>query len=188
MSSLLKAQIEQEVSLTEKEFDFILSCFTFKKYKKHHFLIQEGEPVPYLFFIDTGLLKLVYTDDNAKEHIVDFAMEGWWETDLKAFYSQSLASMSLECIEDTLVYALDLEGYNRLRKKLPVINEFFLDKTHKGFIAGQQRILSMMINNTTERFFELQERFPGIMQRVPKSLLAAYLGVSRETLSRLDLK
>ncbi|EKB03364.1 hypothetical protein HMPREF9711_02691 [Myroides odoratimimus CCUG 3837] len=188
MNNLLRISIEQVISLTDKEFDFILSCFTFKKYKKHQFLIQEGEPVPYLFFIDTGLLKLVYTDNNTKEHLVDFAMEGWWETDLKAFYSQSLASMSLECIEDTLVYALDLDGYNKLRKELPVINEFFLDKAHKGFIAGQQRILSMMENNTTERFFELQDRFPAIMQRVPKSLLATYLGVSRETLSRLDLK
>lgn len=96
--------------------------------------------------------------------------------------------MSLECIEDTQVYALDLEGYNRLRKELPMLNEFFLDKTNKGFIAGQQHVLSMMKNNTTERFFELQKRFPGIMQRVSKSLLTAYLGVSRETLSRLDLK
>lgn len=188
MTNLLKTQIEQVVLVTDSEFDFILSCFILKKYKKHQFLIQEGEPVPYLFFIEKGLLKLVYTDGNAKEHIVDFAMQGWWETDLKAFYSQSLASMSLECIEDTQVYALDLEGYNKLRKELPVINEFFLDKTHKGFIAAQQRILSMMKNNTTARFFELQERFPGIMQRVPKSLLAAYLGVSRETLSRMDLK
>lgn len=188
MNNPLKEQIEQVVLVTDHEFDFILSCFISKKYKKHQFLIQEGEPVPYLFFIDKGLLKLVYTDDNAKEHIVDFAMQGWWETDLKAFYTQSLASMSLECIEDTQVYALDLQGYNRLRKELPKLNEFFLDKTHKGFIAAQQRILSMMKNNTKERFFELQERFPGIMQRVPKSLLAAYLGVSRETLSRLDLK
>lgn len=165
-----------------------MPCFVFKKYKKHQFLIQEGEPVPYLFFIDKGLLKLVYTDDNAKEHIVDIAIQGWWEADLKAFYTQSLASMSLECVEDTQVYALDLQGYNRLSKELPKLNEFFLDKTHKEFIAAQQRILSMVKNNTTERFFELQERFPGIMKRVPKSLLAAYLGVSRETLSRLDLK
>jgi len=188
MYKTLRTQFEQVIPLTDKEFDFILSFFVFKKYKKHQFLIQEGEPVPYLFFIDKGLLKLVYTDDNAKEHIVDFAMQGWWETDLKAFYTQSVASMSLECIDDTQVYALDLQGYNRLRKELPKLNEFFLDKTHKGFIASQQRILSMMKNNTIERFFELQERFPGIMQRVPKSLLAAYLGVSRETLSRLDLK
>ncbi|EKB05745.1 Cyclic nucleotide-binding domain [Myroides odoratus] len=89
MNNLLRTQIEQVIFLTDKEFDFILPCFVFKKYKKHQFLIQEGEPVPYLFFIDKGLLKLVYTDDNAKEHIVDFAIQGWWEADLKAFYTQS---------------------------------------------------------------------------------------------------
>jgi len=81
---------------------------------------------------------------------------------------------------------LDLAGYNQVRKELPQLNEFILDKIHRGFIAAQQRILSMMKNNTAERFYELQERFPGIMQRVPKSLLAAYLGVSRKTLSRLE--
>ncbi len=59
MNNTIKAQIEQVISLIDKDFNFILSCFVFKKYKKHQFLIQEGEPVPYLFFIDTGLLKLV---------------------------------------------------------------------------------------------------------------------------------
>jgi signal-transduction protein with cAMP-binding, CBS, and nucleotidyltransferase domain len=87
MNNPLKEQIEQVVLVTDHEFDFILSCFIFKNYKKHQFLIQEGKPVPYFFFIDKGLLKLVYTDNNAKEHIVDFAMQGWWETDLKAFYT-----------------------------------------------------------------------------------------------------
>ncbi|MDX4973962.1 Crp/Fnr family transcriptional regulator [Myroides odoratimimus] len=186
MEQFLRTQIEQIIPLTDQDFDILLSYFVRKKYKKHQFLIQEGEPVPYLYFIEKGLVKLVYTDDNAKQHIVDFAMEGWWETDLKAYYTQSVATMSLECIEDTQVYGLDLAGYNKIRKELPQLNEFILDKTHRGFIAAQQRILSMMKNNTAERFKELQERFPGIMQRVPKSLLAAYLGVSRETLSRLE--
>ncbi|CAM3081411.1 Crp/Fnr family transcriptional regulator [Chryseobacterium flavum] len=186
MYDILRKHIEKIIPLTDKEAELVFPFFVSKKYKKHQFLIQQGEPVKYNYFILEGLLKLVLTEDNGKSFIVGFAMEDWWETDFQAYYQQADASMSLECIEDTQVLCLSLDDYRNLCKTVPKMEHFFLQKAYAGYIAAQQRIISSMTSNTSQRYAELLKRYPTLVQRVPKSLLAAYLGVSRETLSRLS--
>ena len=186
MQEKLREHIEKIIPLSDDEFSFVLSNLVTKKYKKHQFLIQVGEPVKYHFFVVSGLLKLVYTDDTAKQHIVSFAMEDWWESDFNAFYTQTEATMSLECIEDTEVFCLSLENYKNMCRDLQKMERFFLEKANYGFLGSQRRILSWLTSNAQERYEQLLKQYPSLIQRVPKSQLAAYLGVSRETLSRLS--
>lgn len=187
MHNILREHIQKIVPLSDDEFAFVATHFTTKKFRKHQFLIQEGEPVKYHYFVVSGLLKLVYTEDTGKQHIVSFAMEDWWESDFYAFYTQTPATMSLECVEDTEVFCLTLEGYKKLCDELPQMQRFFLEKATFGFLGAQRRIISWLTSNAQERYEQLLKRSPSLIQRVPKSLLAAYLGVSRETLSRLSL-
>lgn len=187
MKQQLRDHIEKVVPLTDEEFAAVYSHFSAKRFKKHQFLIQEGEDVKYSFFVVKGLLKLVYTDSSAKAHIVSFAMEDWWETDFYAFYTQSKATMSLECLEDTEVLCISLHDYNQLCNQFPKITRFLLEKANYGFIASQRRIISTMTSNAKERYEQLLKQYPSLIQRIPKGLIAAYLGVSRETLSRLYL-
>lgn len=186
MHDKLREHIEKIVPLSDDEFAFVCTHFTIKKFKKHQFLIQEGEAVKYSYFVVSGLLKLVHTDDTGKQHIVSFAMEDWWESDFYAYYTQTEATMSLECVEDTEVFCLLLEDYKRLCDGLQKMERFFLQKANFGFIASQRRIISWLTSNAKERYEQLLKQSPSLIQRVPKSLLAAYLGVSRETLSRLS--
>lgn len=186
MQNKLREHIEKIVPLSDDEFAFLCTHFTIKKFKKHQFLIQEGEDVKYFYFVVSGLLKLVHTDETGKEHIVAFAMEDWWEGDFYAYYTQNKATMSLECLEDTEVFCLLLEDYKKLCDGLQKMERFFLEKANFGFIASQRRILSLLTSNAKERYEQFLKQYPSLVQRVPKSLLAAYLGVSRETLSRLS--
>ena len=186
MQEKLREHIEKIIPLSDDEFALVLTHFTYKKFKKHQFLIQEGDAVKYSYFIVTGLLKLVYTDASEKQHIVSFAMEDWWESDFYAFYTQTKATMSLECLEDTEVFCLSFEDYKRLRNTLQKMERFFLEKSNFGFLGAQRRIISLITANAKERYEQLLQQSPSLVQRVPKGLLAAYLGVSRETLSRLS--
>ncbi|WP_461139137.1 Crp/Fnr family transcriptional regulator [Spirosoma pomorum] len=185
MHEKLRTHIEKIVSLTDDEFAFVIPHFTQKRFRRHQFLIQVGEPVRYVYFVVSGLLKLVYTDDSGKEHIVSFAMDDWWESDFQAYYTQSAATFSLDCIEDTDVLCLSLDDYKKLGNSLPKIEHFFLQKSILGSIASQQRLLSLLTTNAKERYEQLLKQQPFLIQRVPKTMLASYLGVSRETLSRL---
>ena len=186
MHQKLRKHIEELISLTDEEFAFVVSHFREKEFKKHQFLIQAGEPVRYIYFVVSGLLRLAYTDDLGRQHIVSFAMEDWWESDFQAYYTQSEATLSLDCIEDTKVFCLSLEDYHKLCNGFPKIESFLLRKSILGSIALQQRILSLLSTNAKQRYEQLLKQHASLIQRVPKTLLAAYLGVSRETLSRLS--
>ncbi|MHA7059511.1 Crp/Fnr family transcriptional regulator [Aquimarina sp. M1] len=185
MKEKLRSHIEEIITLTDDEFALVLSYFSFEKYKKKDFLIQQGELVKHCYFIISGLLKLIYEDEGGKQHIVSFAMEDWWESDFSGFFTESKATMSLQCIEDTSVLSISLKNYQKLSCELPKIESFFLKKSNAGHCASQNRIVSLLTLDAQERYKQLFEQYPLLFQRVSKTLLASYLGVSRETLSRL---
>ncbi len=187
MHEILKKHLQKILPLTDREFDLIASFFTAESYKKGQFLFREGEKGSKHYFICKGLLKLVYTDSDAREYIIGFAMEDWWESDFEAFYANKKTTMALVCLENTDVLHITFENYLKLCRTLPKIEHFFLEKAYLGFIAAQKRIISTLTSDTKERYRQLIERYPALAQRVPKSQLAAYLGVSRETLSRFTI-
>lgn len=186
MSQLLRQQIEKIMPLTDGEFDYILSHFTPKKYKKHQFLIQEGEDVPNDFFVLDGCLKAYHVSQDGKEHILQFALPDWWICDFNAYFNQTKATLNIDCIEDTEVLCLSLYNREKLCSEMHKIEHFFRRKSNSGYIALQQRILSMLNNNPQERYEKLLQLYPALFQKVPKKWIASYLGVSRETLSRFS--
>lgn len=185
MSIELRQQIEKIVSLTDDEFELVLALFKEKKFRKHQIVIQEGDYVQYDYFVVKGLMKSSHTNPEGKEHVIQFAMEDWWITDPQAFHNQTKATLSVDCLEDTKVLALTLENKEKLCKELQKMEHFFLKKTIAGYIALQKRILCFISNTASERYNNLIMQYPGLIQRVPKSMIASYLGVTRETLSRL---
>lgn len=106
MQHPLRRHIEEIIPLTDDEFSFVLAHFKLKKFRKHRFLIEEGEQVPCSYFVVSGLLKLIYTAESGKMHILSFAMENWWESDYAAYFTQTKATLSLQCLEETVVYGL----------------------------------------------------------------------------------
>ncbi len=188
MDSRLKQHFEEIISLTDNEFAYILSYFTTKKLKKHQFLIQEGDNVNHTYWVSKGLLKAYYVDDKEKEHILQFAMEDWWISDYQAYFTQTFATLNVACLEDTELLCLSFDDREKLCSEIHKMEHFFRKKANSGFVALQKRMLSFLTNNAKERYEQLLKQYPHLFQRVPKSVIAAYLGVSRETLSRFTSK
>lgn len=182
---MLRRHIEQVVRLSDEEYAFVREHFRIKSCKKGGFLIETNEPVPYVYLVISGLIMLVYHDKTGREHILSFAMEDWWESDYPAWFSRQPAAFSLKCIEDTQVYCLTLDSYHTICAELQKMEHFFLHKANRGHMASQERILTFLTASPHERYEHVLRKYPALMQRVPKALLAAYLGVARETLSRL---
>lgn len=184
---LLRRHFEELVELTDEEWDFIRPHFKDKKLKKRQFLIQTGQQVEHEYWIIKGLLKSYAIDEKGNEHILQFALEQYWVSDYNAFQNQQPASIYVDCIEDSEFFALSLESREIICKEVPAIANFFRLKSNNGFVSLQKRILSLMTQTAEERYHALEEKLPHLIQRVPKKLIAAYLGVSRETLSRFKL-
>ncbi|UII29718.1 Crp/Fnr family transcriptional regulator [Fulvivirga ulvae] len=182
--NLLRTHIEKLARLTDDEWAYISSHFKYRVFKKHQYLVQIGQQVPSEFWIIKGLVKSFAVDNDGKEHILQFGMEDYWVSDYNAFQNKVNATLHLDCIEDSEFFSLNLEDKEKLCGEIKAMANFARLKTAYGFIGLQQRVLSHLISSAEERYNQLLSSQPGLVQRVPKKLLAAYLGVSRETLSR----
>lgn len=182
----LRAHISEIVSITDEEFSHVLSHFVAVNKRKHQFIVQETELVRKEFWVINGCLKSYFFDDSGKEHILQFAMENWWITDYDAFINQTEAKISVDCIEDCQLLYITYENREKLSREMHQMERFWAKKTKLGYVSLQNRILSLLKNTTKERYELLFQQYPHLFQRVPKKMIASYLGVSRETLSRLD--
>ncbi len=179
-----KKHINELVNLTDEEFEFMFSLFKQKSVKKFHYIIQEDEYVTKDYWIVKGLLKATYTDQNGKNHIMQFAMENWWISDYQALFNQTKSILNIDCIEDSEVLYITYNDRIKICKENHKIANFFRLKVSYGYVALQDRILTLLTTNSKERYDLLLKKYPKLFQRVPKSLIASFLGVSRETLSR----
>ncbi|HVI48935.1 MAG TPA: Crp/Fnr family transcriptional regulator [Chitinophaga sp.] len=186
MTDIFRQHIEQIVTLTDSEYEQVRSHFIPKKIRKFHTLIREGDLVFDEYFVMKGCLKAYKTDEEGKDHILQFALEEWWISDFKALAMQTPATINVVALENCEMLCLAMESRERLCRDLHKMEYFFRKKTLFGYIALQQRVLSLLSSTAKERYELLLQQYPQLFQRVPKTLIASYLGVSRETLSRLN--
>ncbi|MRG45720.1 cyclic nucleotide-binding domain-containing protein [Chitinophaga sp. SYP-B3965] len=182
---VLKDHIAKMASLTEEEFNYCYEHFKPLSFKKGQVVIREGDKVDGEYFVISGCLKAFYINDDVKMHILQFAMPTWWTSDYQALYTQTKASINVDCITDAELLCLTSADREKLCSEIHQVEHFFRWRTNKGYVAAQRRLLSLMNNDAKTRYEELMRLYPQLHDLVPKHLIAAYLGVSRETLSRL---
>lgn len=182
---LLRQHIAKTISLTDEQFDYCYAHFQPHSYKKGQAIISEGDLVDGEYFVIEGCLKSFYINDDIKMFILQFAMPTWWASDYHALYSGAKATINVDCITDAQVLRISNADREKLCGEIHAVEHFFRWRTNKGYVASQKRLLSFMNNDAKYRYEELLKMYPELYNLVPKQLIAAYLGVTRETLSRL---
>ncbi len=185
MYDALFSHLEKKVSLTLEEKERIKTFFEPKKIKKRQFLLVEGHVCKYLAFVSKGLLKAYNTDEKGNEHINQFSPEGWWTSDMNSFYSGDIAFYSIDAMEDSEVLLITDEGFENLTLQVPVMDRYFRMLFQKSLITKERRLVSSHTHTAEEKYRHILEYNPDLIGRVPQNLLASYLGLTPETLSRL---
>jgi len=183
---ILAQHISRFISITDEQMDYVYSHFDIIRLKKGQSLITEGDFVDQEYFVLDGCLKAFYLNDNMKMFILQFAMPTWWVTDFDALYNKTRATINVDCITNANILSISNENREKICKEIHEVEHFFRWRTNKGYIALQKRLLSFMDNDAKFRYEELLSLYPQLYNLVPKHLIAAYLGVTRETLSRLN--
>lgn len=181
---LLK-HIEEVIELSESEKERFTSILIKKKLRKRQFLIQEGDLVKYEYFVARGCLKAYEIDDNGDEHIIQFAKENWWISDFKAFFEGGKATLNIDSIEESIVYGIEKQDLENLFLDVPKFDRFFRIKLTSAFVALQNRILSSLDKSNSERYLDFLKTYPNLEQRIPNYMIANYLGIKPESLSRI---
>ena len=181
---ILKQHISRFVTLTNEELDYFLSHFSEHTYKKGQVIISEGDRVENEYFVLSGYLKSFFINEETKMYILQFAMPSWWTSDYVALYNNTRATINIDCISDAEILSLS----NLDREK--ICSESM--QSNASSDGGPTAVISPLSKGCYPSCPEMQKRYEDLMQLypqlynvVPKQLIAAYLGVSRETLSRL---
>jgi len=188
MSHPLRTHIESVSQLTDEEFDYILSHFTLVKLKKHSSLVREGDLVKHEYFVLKGCLRSYVTDNAGKEFTYQFAVENWWISEREAFMKHIPASTAIECMEDCELLALSYDNRAKLGREIWKYEHYLAVKSNMGYVALQKRLQLLIMGSAKERFENFVHQYPHLYNRIPKTHIASYLGVSRETISRLYRK
>ena len=176
---------EEFATLPPAVVEDICSVLRRRRLRRHQYLLQEGGTVVDDYFVEEGLLRAYLVDETGKEHTVQFAAEGWWISDYAGYFRQARARLNVDCLEASVVHALSLADRRRLCAEHPSAQAYWAAKLEGGFVSLQSRVLEQISGDAAERYASFVERYPGFVQRLPKKLIASYLGVTRETLSRL---
>lgn len=180
--------INKFVSLTENEQNFIASKVVYRKYLKGQYIVQEGDVCKYQGFIVSGCTKTFYVDDNGQEHIIIFAIENWWTADIGSYITQTSADYNVQCIENTEMIQIPFDVREELFEEVPKLERFFRMIIEKGFIASQKRIVRNFSLSAKERYLIFKQSYPKIEKRIPQYMLASYLGITKEFLSKIKSK
>lgn len=185
MSAILRQEIESIVPVTDQEFELIFSYFTPRNFRRHQFMVQDGNAVTSNYFLVNGLTKSFYVDETGKEHILQFAIDNDWVTDMAAFHAKTVSTLNIYCLENCETLAITYDNIEKLCSQLDKMQYYFRKQMTEENRRLQQRVQCLVTNNAANRYHDLITNYPELIQRVPKKMIASYLGVSRETLSRL---
>src|SRR5690349_18305220 len=185
MFERLSQNINEHISLTEEEFNFCKTLFFPKKLRKKQYLLQEGDVCKYVSFVEEGMLRTYAIDEKGNEHILSFSMEGWWTADLYSFLTGEPSLYNIEALEECELLLLAKSSWDALLEKVPALERYFRIIIQNNLIALQRRLMGTMSETAEEKYTKLVKTFPTCIQRVPQHMIASYLGITRETLSRI---
>jgi len=185
MYEQLARSIGDKVALTTADFEVCKTFFIPKKIRKKQTLLLEGDVCTYNAFIEKGILRSYTTDEKGNEHIMQFAFEGWWITDLSSFLMGAHSTFTIEAIEDSELLLLTAAAREELMDALPVFERYQRLLLQNAYIALQARVNSALTETAEEKYTKLTIAYPDVIARVPQHMIASYLGLTPETLSRV---
>ena len=172
--------------LSQQDIAILEDAFVYKKLKKKELLLREGEVCKYIAFILKGATRQYTIDDKGNERILNLCIENWWTSDRESFYKQKPSIYNIDAWEDTELLLLPKANnmYERVNS-IAAFNEMriMLDDNHH--MSSQRRLLSSIVQTAEYRYEELLKDYPGFLDRFPQHIIASYLGITKETLSRI---
>ena len=171
--------------ISDDDLSSIREASTSKNLRKWQSLLHDGETWKSICFISSGCFRLYRFDADGNDHTVRFGIENWWIGDQESYNQEKPAKYNIEALAASSVVLWAKPAWEDLLKNIPALKDFFDRLSARAFETSQQRIYSLISSSAEERYLEFQKTYPKVFNKVPLHMVASYLGISRETLSRL---
>ncbi|HSB94702.1 MAG TPA: Crp/Fnr family transcriptional regulator, partial [Flavitalea sp.] len=185
MDDLLYEKINAIVTISRTDFEYFKGLFTTKHLRKRQYFLQEGDICKYQAFVQRGLLRSYTIDEKGNEHILQFASEGWWMADLSSYLTGEVSILNMDALEDAELLVLTKDSWEDAMKKVPALEHYFRVIIQNNLVATQKRLLQSLAESAEAKYNRFLAIYPDCASRVPQHMIASYLGITRETLSRV---
>jgi CRP-like cAMP-binding protein len=183
---LLVAYFDKVLPLSTEEKLLVNELFKPRHYRKRQYVLQEGDVCNHLNFVVSGCLRIYKIDEHGKIHILQFSPENWWIVDIGSFHGRKPSDLSIDALEDTIVLQMTFENLLILYSKGPKFNRIFRVLIEKSFGSLQKRLLQSISSTAEERYLSFPKTtYSHLIDRLPQSQVASFLGITPEFLSRL---
>tara|TARA_B100001245_G_C22825337_1_gene397065 strand:- start:371 stop:940 length:570 start_codon:yes stop_codon:yes gene_type:complete len=159
-----------------------------KHYTKGSIIHPSGKVCKHLYFIESGLLRFFYHDQDAKDVTYQFFGENLFTSVINSYYTQTPSPYNIEAMEDSSLYVLRFADFEALLSRFPELDKVYHSVLREFLLSAEQRIISLQFYSAEERYRNLLENQPSILQRVSLGHIASYLGINQATLSRVRSK
>ena len=188
MYQLFFQTLANKASFNEEELAVIRTYLKPKKLRKKQYLLQEGDVCKFIAFVEKGSLRSYSIDEKGVERIIQFALEGWTISDLYSFLTSEPATYNIDALEDAELILISKTAHEELLQILPKYETWIRIQVTGAYIAMQRRLTSIISLSLEERYASFTSIYPEIVQRVPQHMIASYMGLTPETLSRVRKK
>ncbi|MFY7840775.1 MAG: Crp/Fnr family transcriptional regulator [Lacibacter sp.] len=179
---------EKLIPLNKEERELVREKFRPRLYRKKQFVLQEGDVCNQKNFVVRGCLRMYKIDEQGTTHIIQFAAENYWILDLGSFHSEQPSSLTIDAIEDTVVLQINQKDLIALYLSAPKFDRIFRVLIENSFVGLQKRLLQNISSSAEERYQSFLETYPHLLNRLPQTQIASFLGITPEFLSRLRNK
>ena len=176
---------KSSVRLTEDQRAVIADTLKPKRLRKGQFFLQEGDVCKYMGFIVKGATRLFADDKKGHEHILKFGIEEWWVGDYESFHLLTPSKYYVEALEELDMILITNEQLQEMVRTIPAIKAMVEALDRGATLANTKRMHAAISFNAEERYEDLARTYPHFIQRFPQNMIASYLGISPETLSRI---
>ncbi|WP_231590732.1 Crp/Fnr family transcriptional regulator [Hymenobacter terrenus] len=182
---LLRANLLARVSITDEEFTFFRQYVRPLSLAKRQHYLMEGDICTHMAFVTQGCVRSYSVDPQGQEHTLQFAPEDWWVSDLYSLLTQTPSTLNIDALEDTQLLLIKYAAIEEVYARYPVFERFFRLLMQSRYVALQERVNASLSESATEKYNNFLRKYPALVQRVPQHLIASYLGVTPESLSRV---
>ena len=177
--------VNKKIALSDDEMQEFLSYFKLTKVKKRQFIVQPEFVARYRNYVLNGCFRGYVVTDGGEDHTIQLAIEDWWISDYNSYIYQTPATMFVIAIEDSTILQIDFENEQKLKKANPKFETFFRISAESSAAYMQRRIITDLTKTAEERFIEFEKKYPLIINRFPQFVIASYIGMTTQYLSKL---
>lgn len=185
MEESFEKYLRNKAGVTSEDMFKLIGLISIKEFRKGDFLLSENQTCKFTFYVEKGLLRFYSIDAQGKEHIVQFAPEGWFLSDRSSLYFNQPSSFFIDTIEDSRIVLLDQSFFytaSGVSKEFRHYNEFILQNHIRQL---QNRINQLLSASASARYLDFIKLYPGLITRIPQWMISSYLGITPESLSRV---